>query len=102
MSFQKYHVRVLEDLPGMEPKSEVLERDVMLEQSMALMELKKAVIHYKTSPAPAHWARFGDCPNQLVAQYIGTLVSALLAIEGERCHIKAHRYPQKHTHGKQI
>ena len=58
---------------GWSPGDEVLERKVMLKQSMALMELKKVVIHHETSPAPTHWARFGDCPNQLVAQYIGTL-----------------------------
>ena len=60
----------------------------MLEQSMALMELKKAVIHYETSPAPTHWARFGDCPNQLVAQYIGTLVDYGIV----RSHLKMHIY----------
>ena len=53
----------------------VLERKVMLEQSMAPMELKKAVINHKTSPDPTHWARFGDCRNQLVAKYISTVVS---------------------------
>ena len=49
----------------------VLESKVML----ALMELKKAVINHKTSPAPTHWARFGDCCNQLVAKYIGNMVT---------------------------
>ena len=52
----------------------VLERKVMLEQSMAIMELKEAVINHETSPATTHWARFGDCRNQLVAKYIGNVV----------------------------
>ena len=47
----------------------------MLEQSMAIVELKKAVINHETSPAPTHWARFGDCRNQLVAKYIGNVVT---------------------------
>ena len=46
----------------------------MLEQSMAIMELKKAVINHKNSRAPTHWVRFGDCRNQLVAKYIGDVV----------------------------
>ena len=46
----------------------VLEIKVMLEQSMAFMELKKAVINHETN-----WARFGDCRNQLVAKYIGNV-----------------------------
>ena len=54
------------------------ETKVMLEQSMAPMELKKAVINYETSPAPTHWARFGDCRNQLVAKYIGTGVYSVI------------------------
>ena len=52
----------------------VLERKVMLEQSMAFMELKKAMINHETSPAPTHWARFGDYRNQLVSKYISNVV----------------------------
>ena len=55
--------------------------DKVLEQTMALMELKKAVINHETSTAPTHWARFGDCRNQLVAKYIGNVVYIVVLIQ---------------------
>ena len=78
----------MENCLGWSPGKEVLERKVMLEQSMALKEIKKAVMHHETSPAPTNWARFCNCPNQLVAQYFGTVVSRPAALSQYEIYVK--------------
>ena len=85
MSFQKYLVRVLEKLPGMEPRrwSSGKEDHAGTKHGKKHETKESSAFNHETSPAPTHWARFVWLPQpacSTIHRYTGVVVTKVKKI----------------------